>query len=86
MTCPRLAFLIGGSDAYEAMADEFVSAAGGPAARIALLLQEGERLAQRLQHYTEWCHGFSRLWIIPLPLHAPARGGPRPRCGHARAE
>ena len=53
MSSPRLVFLIGGSDAYEAMADEFLAAAGGPAARIALLLQDGERLAQRLAHYTE---------------------------------
>jgi len=53
MTSPRLVFLIGGSDAYEAMADEFLAAAGGPPARIALLLQDGERLPQRLEHYSE---------------------------------
>ena len=52
MTPPRLIFLIGGSDAYEVMADEFLAAAGGLAARIALLLPDEERLALRLEHYS----------------------------------
>jgi cyanophycinase len=52
MASHRLVFLIGGSDAYEVMADEFLAAAGGPAARIALLLADGERLALRLKHYS----------------------------------
>ena len=52
MTPPRLIFLIGGSDAYEVMADEFLAAAGGLAARIALLLPDQERLALRLEHYS----------------------------------
>jgi cyanophycinase len=51
VTGPRLVFLIGGSDAYEAMTDEFLAAAGGHAARIALLLQGGERCAEYVPHY-----------------------------------
>ena len=47
----RLTFLIGGSDAYEAMTDEFLAAAGGPAAQIALLLQGGQRWPQYVPHY-----------------------------------
>jgi cyanophycinase len=53
MTGPKLTFLIGGSDAYEAMTDEFLAAAGGRDARIALLLQGGERWPQYVPHYAE---------------------------------
>jgi cyanophycinase len=49
----KLVFLIGGDVAYEAMADAFLAAAGGTSARIALLLQGGERWAQYLPNYTE---------------------------------
>jgi cyanophycinase len=39
------------------MADEFLAAAGGRAARIALLLQGGERWPQYVPHYSEpWVH------------------------------
>ncbi len=51
MAAHRLTFLIGGSDAYEGMAGPFLAAAGGPAARIALLLQGGDRWPQYVLHY-----------------------------------
>jgi cyanophycinase len=53
MPSSKLVFLIGGSDAYEAMTNEFLAAAGGQEARIALLLQGGERWPQYVAHYTE---------------------------------
>jgi len=42
MTTSRLLYLLGGSTAYEAFADEFVTASGGHDARIAVLAQTGE--------------------------------------------
>jgi cyanophycinase len=71
MTQSKLAFLIGGSDAYEVMTDAFLAAAGGELAHIALLLQQGgERLPRILQHYSEpWSRrGFSRYQpVFPEP-------------------
>ncbi len=42
MATRRLLYLLGGSAAYEAFADEFVTASGGPYATIAVLAQTGE--------------------------------------------
>jgi cyanophycinase len=71
MTKPKLVFLIGGSDAYEAMTDGFLAAAGGAQARIALLLQQGgERLPRFVQHYSEpWLRrGVTRCQpVVPGP-------------------
>jgi cyanophycinase len=66
----KLTFLIGGSDAYEAMTDEFLAAAGGRTARIALLLQGGERCAAYVPRYAEpWARrGISRYQpVMPGP-------------------
>jgi len=72
MSSPQLTFLLGGSDAYEAMADEFLAAAGGRAARIALLLPDGERLSQRLEHY---CEPWTRRGVSAvLPVFPEANG------------
>ncbi len=53
MTCHKLAFLIGGSAAHEEHPDGFLAAAGGRAARIALLLQGGEGWERYLPFYTD---------------------------------
>ena len=49
----QLLLLLGGSPAFEGAADEFVPAAGGRDARIALLLQGGEGSRRHLADYTE---------------------------------
>jgi cyanophycinase len=49
----KRAFLIGGSAAYESMADAFIAAAGGKAAHIALLLQGAEGWQRYLSSYSE---------------------------------
>lgn len=53
MTSHKLVFLIGGSDAYDSMADEFLAAAGGHTAQIALLLQGGKRWSEYVSGYVE---------------------------------
>ncbi len=54
MTIPhKLVFLIGGTDAFEPVADSFLSAAGGRAARIALLIQGGKNWGDYVASYAE---------------------------------
>lgn len=70
MISHKLAFLIGGSTAYESMADEFLAAAGGPTAQIALLMQGGERWSHYLPGYIEpWTRrGITKYYpVIPEP-------------------
>jgi cyanophycinase len=49
----KLVFLIGGSNAYESMSDDFIAAAGGKFANIALSLQGAEGWQRYLSSYTE---------------------------------
>jgi cyanophycinase len=68
----KLVFLIGGSDAYEAMTDAFLAPAGGRAAVIALLLQGGDRLYHYVPIYTApWL----RRGVTACHVVAPASDG-----------
>ena len=62
----RQLFLLGGSAAFDVTADEFVSAAGGRDARIALLLQGGRNWQKSVPEYTRpWAaRGVSRYDVI----------------------
>jgi cyanophycinase len=78
MTPRRLLFLLGGSAAFDVVAEEFVSAAGGRDAIIALLMQGGGGWKKYVPEYTEpWTRrGASRYDPIApeengtLDLHA----------------
>ena len=64
----RLLFLLGGSAAFDAVAEEFVSAAGGVDATIALLMQGGREWEKYVPDYTQpWIRqGASRCYpIVP---------------------
>lgn len=71
-TAHRLAFLLDGIQACEIMADEFLAAAGGQDARIALLLQGGERTRQYLPTYTE---PWERRGVHKVDLVVPGPDG-----------
>lgn len=49
----RLVFLIGGSAAYDAVAETFVPAAGGCDSKIALLLQSGAGWEKHKSEYIQ---------------------------------
>jgi len=59
-------FLLGGSAAFGATAEEFVPAAGGGKATIALLMQGGEKSKKYVSEYTQpWiCRGAERFHVI----------------------
>ena len=64
----RLLFLLGGSAAYDAVAEEFIPAAGGRDATIALLMQGGSGWEKYVPEYTQpWIRrGVSRHYpIVP---------------------
>lgn len=62
----RLLFLLGGSAAFEAAAEEFVPAAGGCDATVALLMQGGREWQKYVPEYTQpWIRrGVSRCYPI----------------------
>ena len=62
----RRLFLLGGSDAFDVTADDFVPASGGRAACIALLLQGGRDWQKYVSDYTRpWIQrGVSRYDVI----------------------
>jgi cyanophycinase len=66
MTSPRLLFLIGGSAAFDVVAEAFVPVSGGRDARIALLLQGGQGWEKYVPEYTQpWVRrGVSRYHAI----------------------
>jgi cyanophycinase len=62
----RTLFLLGGSDAFDVTADEFIPAAGGRDANIALLLQGGEKSNKHAPEYIRpWqARGAARYQVI----------------------
>ena len=68
MTTHRLLFLLGGSAAFDSIAEAFVPAAGGRDSNIALLMQGGQEWEKHVPEYTHpWIQrGVSRyLPIVP---------------------
>ena len=68
MTTHRLLFLLGGSAAFDSVAEAFVPAAGGCDSNIALLMQGGQEWEKHVPEYTHpWIQrGVSRyLPIVP---------------------
>lgn len=64
----RLLFLMGGSGAYDAVAEAFIPAAGGADSKIAVLLQSGEGWAKHKPEYVQpWTRrGVSQYYpIVP---------------------
>ncbi|MBI5035445.1 MAG: cyanophycinase [Chloroflexi bacterium] len=64
----RKLFLLGGSDAFDVTADEFVPAAGGRDARIALLLQGGPGTQKHLPEYVRpWTQRSVSRYDVIMP-------------------
>ena len=64
----RLLFLLGGSAAFDVAAEEFIPAAGGCEAKIALLMQSGEGWEKHVREYTEpWVRRGVSEWYPVVP-------------------
>jgi cyanophycinase len=68
----RILFLLGGSDAFDVTADEFVPAAGGGNANIALLLQGGEKSSK---HVAEYVRPWQTRGVVRYQVIVPDENG-----------